>query len=120
MRNQSWFDAEHKNSHMHHRNYETTTLFLFSIPQYIYLSLIINQTSGFRRKWYTNYLYVVFVLFWFGLSYWVIMDPTDWVRHRLRLRHLDFDFRVAIACGTVGNGALMFGWKYAIDWYYGD
>lgn len=121
LRQQDWFHPVHKTSHVRHRCYEVTVLFLFSIPQYIYLSILINRTPGFRLKFWTNYLYLLFILAWFIISYWIIFHPTHSVRDKLKLRDLTHtSFRVWMGVATIVNGLLMFAFQYFVDWYFGD
>ena len=119
MRGQDWFHSNPRNSHMTHRCYECTVLFWFSVPQYIFLSVIINISPGFRDQFYYNYLFMLVLAAWLGISYWIIIHPTHWFRERLHMRHIDRDFRVGMTLSSVGNGLIMVLFQFWVFWIFG-
>ena len=85
---------------------ETTTLFLFTLPQYIFIATSFHLSTKFRQPIYTNIPFCIFLLGQLLMTYWLILLPIDFMKNALKLHHLDFYFRVIIAGASFGNGIM--------------
>ena len=85
---------------------EATTVFLFTFPQYIFAALTFHLSAKFRKPFYTNKAFLIFLLVQFAITYWIILLPVHFMKDIFKQAHLDFYFRVTIAGASVWNGIL--------------
>eukprot|EP01097_Dermamoeba_algensis_P006163 TRINITY_DN3878_c0_g1_i2.p1 TRINITY_DN3878_c0_g1~~TRINITY_DN3878_c0_g1_i2.p1 ORF type:complete len:959 (-),score=239.16 TRINITY_DN3878_c0_g1_i2:217-3093(-) len=59
------------------KNYENTVSYWFSNFQYIIVAIAFSKGNNFRRAFFTNYLYVIFLLIGIGLSIMLVFLPQS-------------------------------------------
>ena len=114
-----WFHHQHRSDDTHVHNYETTTIFLFTLPQYLFIGLAFHISTEFRQPLYTNIPFVVMLTLGACLSYWMILLPMSWMRYWLQLRRLRMYFKVMIAGGTLVNGWFTLLWEQVVNCVFG-
>lgn len=114
-----WFHHQEKSNETHDHNYENTTVFLFSLPQYLFIGLAFHIWTEFRQPIYTNLPFMIMLAMGAALSYWMILLPLPWMRYCVQLRDLKMYFKVMIAGATLLNGFWTLMWEQIVNWIFG-
>lgn len=103
MQEEDYFVAVNKSSELSKSGYESTVVFISSLPQYLFIGFIFGMFTPFRVPIYKNVLFMIALIGGLGGSYWVILYPLEFMKDTLELKDLDEDFRWSIAGITVLN-----------------
>ncbi|RWS13255.1 cation-transporting ATPase 13A3-like protein [Dinothrombium tinctorium] len=85
-----------------HDNY---AIFSISAMQYITLAVVFSKGIPYRKPMYTNYPFLISILFTFAFTLYIIVYPHPWLAQKLELEltNVDLLFRVVIASMTILN-----------------
>lgn len=106
LRGQGFYEKTEKSGDTTVDGMETTTLFLFTFPQYMYIAISFHLSTKFRQPLYTNIPFWLFLIIQLLMAYWLILLPINFMKNALKLHDLDFYFRVIIAGASMFNGTL--------------
>lgn len=104
MQEEDYFEAVHKSSKLAKSGYETTVVFISSLPQYLFVGFIFGMFTPFRVPIYKNILFMIGFILGLAGAYWVILYPLDFMKDSLEVKELDQDFKWSIAAITLLNG----------------
>ena len=102
------------NNHIH--DYETTTIFLFSLPQYIFISIALYVSTNFRKPRFgikTATLLIVAI----SVAYWNIVFPIPWIAQWLKAKDIKISIKLMLSWCTLFNGLLTLGYELWISNY---
>jgi magnesium-transporting ATPase (P-type) len=119
VRGQSYFHPAEKGSDYTTDGFETTVVFLGSLPQYLYIGIIYSVFTNFRVPIYKNYIFLCTVAVQFLITYFMILEPVGFVRDWIQIEHLDRDFRYYLGGITVLNGMACFLFELLIVTFLG-
>lgn len=111
----NFYHPQHKSDDTHDHNYEVSTIFLFTLPQYFFIGIAFHISTEFRRPLYTNVPFMLMLALGGALSYWMILLPLPWMRHTVQLRDMPMEFKVCIAGATMVNGFLTLMWEQVVN-----
>ena len=106
LRGQGFYNQTERSGDTTIDGHESTTIFLFTFPQYIFAAISFHLSAKFRKPFYTNISFWIFLLVQFCIAYWLILLPIQFMKDSLKISHLDFYFRVIITGGSIFNGIL--------------
>jgi cation-transporting P-type ATPase 13A2 len=86
-------------------SYENTTLFLFSNIQYISTLFAYNIAKPYMKPMYTNVILSTWITFSVILSYYIIIEPSDFMIDFLDLAYIPKEYRFELAFATFVNFA---------------
>jgi cation-transporting ATPase 13A2 len=89
-------------------SYENTTLFLFSNIQYISTLFAYNIAKPYMKPMYTNVVLSVWITITVIVSYYIIIEPSDFVIDILTLAYLPKEYRYELAFATFVNLAFSY------------
>jgi len=119
LRGQNFFHGQHKSDDNHVHSYENTTIFLFTLPQYIFIGIAFHISTEFRKPIFTNIPFIIMLALGLALAYWMILLPMPWMRYWLQLRKLRMYFKVCIAGATLFNGFLTIAYEQLVIHLFG-
>jgi cation-transporting P-type ATPase 13A2 len=99
--------------------HESTTAFLFTFPQYIFIGIAFHTATQFRQPIYTNVPFMLILILQLCLAGWMILGPLTFMKDTFGLAHLDFYFRVVILGGAIVNGILTIAFEQFIIRVFG-
>lgn len=95
--------------------YESTAVFLTSMPQYLFVGIVYSIFTNFRCPIYKSYMFSFVVAVQFFITYWIIIHPEGFMKDELELQDLDSGYRWFLAMITVANGI----WSFIFQlWVY--
>ena len=106
LREQNFYEESVKQSDPTKDGDETTTVFLITLPQYVFMGIAFHTATQFRKGIYTNIPIMVLLSFQFIMIGWVTLGPLEFMKDILNLSSLDFYFRVIIIGSGLANGFL--------------
>ena len=89
-------------------SYENSTLFLFSNLQYISTFFAYNVSKPFMKPMYTNLTLTISIIVTLGISYYIILEPSDDIKDLLDLTYFPYEFRYILIIGTIIDFLLSF------------
>ena len=119
MRSQNFYEETPKSSKQTTDGHETTTLFLFSLPQYIFIGIAFHTATQFRKPIYTNLPFLFLLSLQLAMAMWLILGPLPFMKSALEMADLDFYFRIIIAGGTLINGMLTLLYERLVVYIWG-
>ena len=109
------FDLQNHHSLKNHiHDYETTTLFLFSLPQYLFLSLALYVSAKFRRPRF-GIKTATLLIFSISVTYWNIVFPIPWIAQWLKAKDIKISIRLMLSWCTLLNGLLTLGYELSFS-----
>lgn len=113
---QSWFVPLHPDPHsLNFLCFETTTIFLVNMFQYISVCIAYNMSYRFRRVWVTNLWLLIGLIVLTALCGIMLMWPLPFLQQYIFIyMALPMDFRWQLLLFIVGNGAVTIAFEYVL------
>lgn len=89
-------------------SYENTTLFVFSNIQYISTLFAYNIAKPYMKPIYTNIILSIWITTSIVLSYYIIINPSDFILEILDLAYTPKEYRYELAFATFVNFTLSY------------
>lgn len=111
LKGQQFYLENHTADQDHIHDYETTTIFLFSLPQYLFVSIAFHISSELRSSFLHNIPFVVVIVMWLSIIYWLILFPMPWMMTCLDLGDLNLTVKLLLSWWTLFNGFISIGFE---------
>lgn len=85
LRGQDFYVSTQKSSEETTKSFENSTIFLFSLPQYIFIGIAFHTATQFRRPLYTNIPFLLLLLLQMTMAGWLILGPLPFMRSTFSL-----------------------------------
>ncbi|KAJ5070977.1 cation-transporting atpase [Anaeramoeba ignava] len=73
--------------------YETTTIFLVSNFQYLFVLIAVNRSKPFKKSVFTNRFLLVTIILLVLLSFYLLLFPDSFIRGFMQMEKLDWNFK---------------------------
>ncbi|XP_071110416.1 polyamine-transporting ATPase 13A3-like isoform X1 [Haliotis cracherodii] len=89
LRSQSWYEEPPPSKDLENvQSWESTVIFLVSSYMYISVAFCFSKGPPFRKPIYTNYPFLISMMFLFGFSTFLLLLPLPEIEHFLEMKEL--------------------------------